>query len=468
MIGTNSERTNGGFLLRKLLVITLVSLVSNSSVSSKLVSPSSTPTSIQLTWTAPGDDGNVGQATQYGLRYSTSMITEENWDDATVVSGLSAPQIAGNSESFTVNGLNPGTLYYFAIKAADEMPNWSPLSNVVSQSTSPEETSPATIADLTVNNPTESTLTLSWTAPGDDGTTGMASQYDIRYSTSTITEANWASATQIENEPSPQSAGNTETLSINSLEPSTMYYFAIKTADEIPNWSGLSNIASGQTSDDQTPPAAIDDLQASTGDEEGQLNLTWTAPGDDGTEGYVSAYEIRYSGEVITEDNFEQAELWLSPPTPLAGGSQQSLILSNLEPGEIYYAGIRSYDDVLNASHLSNIDSGEAMVELVLDVDDNSEELPDEFNMAQNYPNPFNPTTEIEYSVPSPSFVTITIFNVQGQKTKTIIAENKSAGNYNVQWAGTDDYNHQVASGVYFYRMQAGDFSESKKMVLLK
>jgi hypothetical protein len=88
---------------------------------------------------------------------------------------------------------------------------------------------------------------LTWTAPGDDGTAGQATQYDIRYSLAPINDASWGSATQIVGEPNPQAAGATETFVVTDLVPSTEYYFAIKAADEIPNWSGLSNVVSGAT-----------------------------------------------------------------------------------------------------------------------------------------------------------------------------------------------------------------------------
>lgn len=88
---------------------------------------------------------------------------------------------------------------------------------------------------------------LTWTALGDDVNVGTASEYDIRYSTSLITEVNWESATQLLVETTPQPAGSTETLVVTGLSRGTTYYFALKSADEVPNWSGLSNVASGTT-----------------------------------------------------------------------------------------------------------------------------------------------------------------------------------------------------------------------------
>jgi PKD repeat protein len=112
----------------------------------------------------------------------------------------------------------------------------------------PDSTSPATVTDLATSASTTNSITLTWTAPGDDGNTGTASEYDIRYSTSPITVANWNAATQCIGEPAPQPAGSSETFTVTHLFPGgTTYYVALKTADDVSNWSPLSNVASGMT-----------------------------------------------------------------------------------------------------------------------------------------------------------------------------------------------------------------------------
>jgi len=83
-----------------------------------------------LTWTAPGDDGNVGQASLYDIRYAPWPIDDSNWDNATEVSGEPSPRPSGQSEEFIVNDLPPNHVYCFALKTADEVLNWSPLSNI--------------------------------------------------------------------------------------------------------------------------------------------------------------------------------------------------------------------------------------------------------------------------------------------------------------------------------------------------
>ncbi|MDH4155949.1 MAG: T9SS type A sorting domain-containing protein [candidate division Zixibacteria bacterium] len=94
--------------------------------------------------------------------------------------------------------------------------------------------------------------------------------------------------------------------------------------------------------------------------------------------------------------------------------------------------------------------------------------LPDGFVLAQNYPNPFNPSTTIEFSVPGRSRAFLTIFNVLGQIVRQWQFSSLSAGTYAVEWDGCNDGGRGVASGVYFYRLDAGATSQTKKMLLLK
>jgi len=85
-----------------------------------------------------------------------------------------------------------------------------------------------------------------------------------------------------------------------------------------------------------------------------------------------------------------------------------------------------------------------------------------------NYPNPFNPETTIRFSVKEATPVTIEIYNTKGQLVKTLINEAKEAGNHSVVWNGKDNSGRSVSSGVYFYKMNAGKYSSTKKMIMMK
>jgi len=110
-----------------------------------------------------------------------------------------------------------------------------------------DQTAPAAVTDLQVVSATESTLTLAWTAPGDDGSSGTAAGYEIRMSTAPITESNYSSATVVDSTLQPQSAGTAETYTVTGLASWKDYYFCLKTRDEAGNWSGVSNSPWGRT-----------------------------------------------------------------------------------------------------------------------------------------------------------------------------------------------------------------------------
>ena len=112
-----------------------------------------------------------------------------------------------------------------------------------------DSTSPGAITNLAALNPTISSIDLGWTSPGNDENSGTAASYDIRYSTTLINSGNWGLATSINNEPVPLIAGSFQSITISGLSYSTTYYFAIKTSDEVPNESGLSNIISLTTNE---------------------------------------------------------------------------------------------------------------------------------------------------------------------------------------------------------------------------
>ncbi|MEZ4712989.1 MAG: CARDB domain-containing protein [Caldilineaceae bacterium] len=111
-----------------------------------------------------------------------------------------------------------------------------------------DQTPPAAVTNLTITGLLMTKMELSWTATGDDGAEGQANGYDLRYSLTPITEANWAQAFQVENEPKPQEPGALETITVGGLQPGVNYYFAIRVADNAGNLSELSNIASASTS----------------------------------------------------------------------------------------------------------------------------------------------------------------------------------------------------------------------------
>jgi len=633
-----------------------------------------TATTVTLSWTAPGDDGLDGTASQYDIRYSKTPITDANWHLAYPLANLPSPREAGNHETVVVDGLDPATDYYFGIRAADEVPNWSGLSNIIIRrtlevplpppegvfppdagivtSTQPylvvgnvadpegddisyffevslyadfrtlaaysetipegvdftawqvttalteginyywrtrayknsiygewsdvnsftietavvnnppsvpiidrpaggemvktdevdfiwlnsndsdgdqifyeiqvfdsaglqlveqqadigedfgpsssftsryqfsignwyrwrirafdgidnsnwsdyayfiytEDNPPAAITTLIAGNATLTTVLLGWIATGDDSLAGTAAYYDIRYALVPITDANWVAAIQVADEPIPQESGSLESFTVTGLQSNMTYYFAIKAVDEAGNWSALSNIASTVT-DNDSPPDAISDLMVETGDTLGELLLSWTVPAD------AASYQIAYSRDTITAGNYLSANFWYDPPEPLSAGEVQSFVLSGLVPAAEYWVAMLVLDSADNVSEISNIVRNVAGWDFGSGTGDDGDAIPTEFCLMQNYPNPFNPTTQFKFNLVLPAQVTIQVFNVLGQLITTLLDEVKPAGIHTVSWDGSSDNGQPVTSGVYTYRIIAGNEVEARQMILLK
>lgn len=96
-------------------------------------------------------------------------------------------------------------------------------------------------------------------------------------------------------------------------------------------------------------------------------------------------------------------------------------------------------------------------------VKESGKSISNRFLLSQNYPNPFNPSTTINYSVPKQSNVTLTIYDALGREVTTLISEEESIGNYSIEFNAA-----YLSSGIYFYRLQAGSFAETKKLILLR
>jgi hypothetical protein len=116
-------------------------------------------------------------------------------------------------------------------------------------------TAPAVVQNLTAVSVDTSTIRLTWTAPGDDGTSGTPSVYDLRHYQSATTA--WDQMTLVSGEPAPGASGQAQTLTVAGLSAGTTYYFRLKAADEVPNWSATSNLASATTASRPVVPFAL-------------------------------------------------------------------------------------------------------------------------------------------------------------------------------------------------------------------
>jgi len=94
-------------------------------------------------------------------------------------------------------------------------------------------------------------------------------------------------------------------------------------------------------------------------------------------------------------------------------------------------------------------------------------DVPTDFSMSQNYPNPFNPSTSISYSIPENAFVTLKIYDVLGNEVIELINEQKESGNYQIDF-NASSVSRRISSGIYYYTLTAGNFTSTKKMILIK
>lgn len=115
------------------------------------------------------------------------------------------------------------------------------------------------------------------------------------------------------------------------------------------------------------------------------------------------------------------------------------------------------------AAYFDNI----VVTQLTTSVEDN-EKVPTEFSLLQNYPNPFNPQTQISYKLSAGGFISLSIYDLLGREIKTLVSKDQPAGSYTVSWNGKNEFGNAVPSGVYMYSLKAGNFHESKKMILMK
>jgi glycosidase len=163
--------------------------------------------------------------------------------------------------------------------------------------------------------------------------------------------------------------------------------------------------------------------------------------------------------------NFNVQSLSMNPDFPNTGWwydyfSGDSTFVSNisdpvsLEPGEFH---------IYSTVKLPTPEDG-----ILSDIEYINDETVKDFHLFQNYPNPFNPSTIVRYSIVKPGNVSIKIYDVLGREVKNLINEVKTVGTYSSIWNGNDNFDNKVNSGVYFYKLQAGDFVETKKMILLK
>ena len=299
---------------------------------------------VDVEWTVPTVSGmDTVVPDGFELRYSTEEITEENFAEAALVEGVAAPAEPGQKMSVTVTGLAEDTKYYFAIKAVDYSdPFLYSAMKTAEVTTGADAEAPAVVEDLTAVAGAN-LVKLSWTAVGNDGTSGTAASYRLLYSLREITEDDIANGADDVFEAAdmidPSAAGTAERYTLKGLEAETTYYLALVVADEKGQQSVARLIV--ETRPATGAPDAITDLAAAAGETVDEVKLTFTGVGDD--------YDIRYSTEPITEENFAGA------PAAEFVLTDDGAILSGFAAAGTYYFAVKAINIDGEASAISNI-----------------------------------------------------------------------------------------------------------------
>ncbi len=342
---------------------------------------------IDLSWTAVGDDGSTGTATSYIIKYSEDPIS--NWVCFDYLSDEYAqswvPAGTTITENKVITGLDIGVEYYFAIIAVDEAGNMGEVSNTDNAIVMDDIIAPARIDPTAYPGANSTQVYLQWTATGNNGAAGIASGYELRYSTSPITtNVEFQAATLYADSPNwiPMIAGNIENYTLEMPLGGTTYYFSIVAIDTAGNTGDISAPAGMAISAaaDVTAPATINDLTVQTGPDHGTVYLNFTAPGDNGVVGWAEDYIIKSSTSPIDAANWGSASTFPVEfpvgnrlyPLPAEGGTSVSIILgltdgvgwSYFTGGNDYYFAIQA-DDGANNGSVSNCDNAIAQNDII-------------------------------------------------------------------------------------------------------
>ncbi|MFH1258509.1 MAG: fibronectin type III domain-containing protein [Elusimicrobiota bacterium] len=321
--------------------------------------------SITWSWT----DNSSGWAQEDGFRvyYATAP-------------GTIAGTAAQDAISFEDTGLLPDTTYSMYVQSYNTA--WSSDLSASAAATGFTAYPPGAITDLAASVGTnEGEINLTWSAVGDDGADGdiTGGKYKIKWSTQT--ESDWESGswTDWANRYEQQFSTNTtvganQYYTLTGLTNGTTYYVRVWTADEAPNWSAISNGATTWAQIDVMAPSAVTDLSA-TPESDGDVQLTWTAVGDDGLENNISGgqYTIKWSTQ--TESDWESGswadwqnryELQFSTTTSVS--RMETKVITGLTGDVPYYFRLWTADERLNRSAISNGATCQVTVLLSVDI----------------------------------------------------------------------------------------------------
>lgn len=310
-----------------------VTAASGSSISTGI--DATAPTTVSIASVSADSPTHVTATAASSTDSASGVHASTYWfDETSGNAGATDSTSWQGSKVYIDTGLTSDTQYCYKVKARDAVGNESAYSSAscATPSAAADILAPAAVVNLAAGSPSPTSIALTWTAPGDDGSSGVATHYDVRYSTSALTDANWSSATEATGEPTPQGAGASESFTVSNLSNSAGYYFALKTTDDNSNSSTISNIAGATTtaaSSDTTPPT-ISSVAAGNITSSG-ATISWIT--NEAADGEIQFGSTASYGQTATHGSFI---------------TSHSITLSNLAPNATYHYRIRSQDTTSN------------------------------------------------------------------------------------------------------------------------
>lgn len=195
----------------------------------------------------------------------------------------------------------------------------------------------------------------------------------------------------------------------------------------------------------------------------GDFTVQWTAPGDDGSIGRATNYDLRYSTAAITTSNFNQATPLGGLPVPATAGTLQNYIVSGLNAGMTYYLAIRTVDEVGNWSGISNVlkkigqtaGAGDPVSSLSL-------------SFSNPWPNPTRSSMSCSFTLPELAMVRVEVYDLSGRLVHTLANELHEAGASEVRWNLTDPLGQTVQAGIYLLRAQLGTQTWTRRVTVVR
>lgn len=378
-----------------------------------------------LIWDLPQIASDGDSASRYVVyRFDSSIIQPMDLENPSNILN-----IEGERQSIPGEPPSPTGPYYFVVTSLDRNYNESEMSNILTVYPPPI---PVLAYPLDGSFNIEDTMTLKWNYPN------LASSYRLQISSDPI----FASGVFLD-----QNNIRDTFKVVTGLEGQSQYYWRVNSTNA-GGTSDFSNNFNFTTGFPSTPELSY------------PINNTGNIPVDTVLYWHSTPSAISFDLMIARGADFAQNTIF----TDTSGLTDTTFSISGLSNNTFYFWKIRA-NNLYGTSNWSSVWKFKTIAPTsVEEVTFN----PNENSLEQNFPNPFNPVTQIRYTLPQLANVSLKIYDILGREVKTLVNSEQSAGAYYLEWNGTNNFGSQVASGMYIYRIVAGKFVQTKKMMFLK